>query len=249
MAATPEFTVQEAGDYRIHTLVYDPETLDLSIVEFGVTTGFDVNGLLQQGGGDICAALDVAGAAFDVEGCPCEAETGTLKTFNDPCLENGEALIDFETFTAPVIPDNYELIYVLTSGNDLIIEQASTESAFMVNNPGRFTAHTLVYNPATLDLSEIEFGVTSAFAVNSLLIQGGGELCAALDLAGLAYDIEICSGLLGEGTFFPNPVQDILQIQTPEVFLDQGMRISVHSLKWTIKYKHADRSASASRNY
>ena len=65
--ATPEFTVEQTGIFTIHTLVYDPATLDLSIVEIGVTTGFDVNGLLQQGGGDICGALDVSGAHFNVE--------------------------------------------------------------------------------------------------------------------------------------------------------------------------------------
>ncbi|MBK6543657.1 MAG: hypothetical protein IPG10_20850, partial [Flavobacteriales bacterium] len=37
-------------------MVYDPNTLDLSIVELGVTTGFDVNGLLVQGGGAIRAS-------------------------------------------------------------------------------------------------------------------------------------------------------------------------------------------------
>ncbi|MBK6543656.1 MAG: hypothetical protein IPG10_20845 [Flavobacteriales bacterium] len=31
-----------------------------------VTTGFDVNGLLVQGGGAICASLDVAGAQYNV---------------------------------------------------------------------------------------------------------------------------------------------------------------------------------------
>jgi hypothetical protein len=32
-----------------------------------VSTGFDVNGLLIQGGGDICGSLDVNGASFDIE--------------------------------------------------------------------------------------------------------------------------------------------------------------------------------------
>jgi hypothetical protein len=74
--ATPEFTVDAEGDYTIHTLVYDPTTLDLGIVEFGVTTGFDVNGLLIQGGGSICASLDVAGASFQVVVCADYCEAG-----------------------------------------------------------------------------------------------------------------------------------------------------------------------------
>ncbi|MBK9401639.1 MAG: hypothetical protein IPN36_12510 [Bacteroidetes bacterium] len=50
------------GIYTIHTLVYDPSTLNLGIVVPGTTTGFDVNALLIQGGGSICASLDVTGA-------------------------------------------------------------------------------------------------------------------------------------------------------------------------------------------
>ncbi|MEM7534515.1 MAG: hypothetical protein AAF639_20200, partial [Chloroflexota bacterium] len=71
-SATPSFTVNAAGNYTIHTLVAetsdnaDPDFLDLSIVVPGTTTGFDVNGLLQQGGGSICGSLDVAGTPIAV---------------------------------------------------------------------------------------------------------------------------------------------------------------------------------------
>jgi len=54
--------VNHVGFYRIHSLVYDPNTLDLSIVQIGQTTAFEVLPLLQQGGGNICASLDVHGA-------------------------------------------------------------------------------------------------------------------------------------------------------------------------------------------
>ena len=57
ISQTAQFTVSELGAYTIHTLVYDPSTLNLSIIDLGVTTGFDVNVLLIQGGGDICGAL------------------------------------------------------------------------------------------------------------------------------------------------------------------------------------------------
>lgn len=38
-------------------------------MELGITTGFDVNNLLIQGGGSICAALDVPGTSFEVKNC------------------------------------------------------------------------------------------------------------------------------------------------------------------------------------
>ena len=152
-----------------------------------------------------------------------------MKTDNAPCLENGEAFIDFSEFSPPTVPTNYEVIYVLTSGTNFIIEAVNTSTDFTVSSTGRFTVHTLVYNPATLDLGTVELGVTSAFAVNSLLIQGGGDICAALDLAGLPYDIETCTNLLPGGTLFPNPTQNYFRLRTPELYLMQQMDVTIYS--------------------
>ena len=65
----PVFTISQPGDYTVHTIVYDPNTIDPGAIELGVTTGFDINALLVQGGGTICGALDVVGAAVTVEDC------------------------------------------------------------------------------------------------------------------------------------------------------------------------------------
>jgi hypothetical protein len=64
LAATPSFTVTTAGDYTIHTLVYDPADQATLLAS---TTGFDVDALLIQGGGSLCGALDVTGAPITVE--------------------------------------------------------------------------------------------------------------------------------------------------------------------------------------
>ena len=209
----PEFTVDTTGRFTIHTLVYDPSTLDLSIVEFGVTTGVDVNNLLLQGGGDICGALDVAGAAFDVEECGCQADAGTL-SFNvfaeDNCLDpaTGMARVSASVDEEPVVPNGYEIIYVLTSGNDLVIEAVSDTPEFMVERTGIFTIHTLVYNPNTLDLSIVEFGVTTGVDVNGLLLQGGGDICAALDVAGAPFEVEECPCEADAGTLTADMDED-----------------------------------------
>ncbi|HMO41323.1 MAG TPA: T9SS type A sorting domain-containing protein [Saprospiraceae bacterium] len=190
----PTFTVESTGRFTIHTLVFDPETLDLGIVEIGVTTGVDVNGLLIQGGGEICAALDVAGAQFNVEECEaaCEAMAGTLTADDDACLEDGEATLTATHDMEPVVPEGFSLIYVLTSGEELVIEQVNEEPTFTVESTGRFTIHTLVFDPETLDLGIVEIGVTTGVDVNGLLIQGGGEICAALDVAGAQFNVEEC---------------------------------------------------------
>ncbi|MEM7575774.1 MAG: hypothetical protein AAF433_22915, partial [Bacteroidota bacterium] len=189
----PAFTVEEAGFYTIHSLIYDPETLDLSIVQFGVTTGFDVNGLLQQGGGDICAVLDVAGASFNVEACEeaCTADFGHISALSHDCLD-GSADLEASVLISPTIPAGFELLYVLTSGEELVIEAVSTTPEFTVEETGFFTIHTLVYDPGTLDLSIVQFGVTTGFDVNGLLQQGGGDICAALDVAGASFHVAAC---------------------------------------------------------
>ena len=185
--ASPSFEVSEAGDYTIHSLVYDPNTLDLGIVEFGVTTGFDVNGLLIQGGGTICASLDVAGVPVSVEAeALCEADAGTLYSSHPiSCIDSsGVATLSAEVGNAPVIPDGFEQLYVLTRAFSLTILDVSSNPEFEVNHPGFYRIHSLVYNPDTLDLSIVQLGVTTGFDVLHLLQQGGGDICGSLDVHG-----------------------------------------------------------------
>ena len=204
VSATPSFTVNEEGLFTIHTLVYDPNTLDLGIVEIGATTGFDVNSLLIQGGGDICAALDVPGAKFEVENCKCKATAGTLKPNSEECIDDHGASITAIIGNQPTVPSGFEVIYVLTSGDGLVIQNVSAAPSFTVNEEGLFTIHTLVYDPSTLDLGIVEPGVTTGFDVNSLLIQGGGDICAALDVPGAKFEVENCKCKATAGTLKPN---------------------------------------------
>jgi hypothetical protein len=198
--------------------VYDTATLDLSTIEPGVTTGFDVNALLIQGCGDICAALDVDGAPSLVIDCPpveCLADAGTLTANAFDCLEAGGTV----TLSAlaggdAVVPPGYDLIYILTQGLELVILDMGAEPVFNVQTTGLYTIHTLVYQPGTLDLSIVESGTITGFDVNALLIQGGGDICAALDVAGAAFQVETC----GEGfgitvvNIWPVPARDVLHV-------------------------------------
>lgn len=200
VAGTPEFSVEGQGKFTIHTLVYNPETLDLSIVQPGVTTGFDVNGLLVQGGGSICASLDVAGAVFQIQ----SPDAGTLMPEStEICLDNNEVTLEAMIGTDPVIPEGYSLLYVLTRGEELIIAGVDSEPVFSVSEGGLFTIHSLVYDPMTLDLGIVGPGVTTGFDVNSLLLQGGGAICASLDVAGAKFDVTAPSaGALTGGQSF-----------------------------------------------
>ncbi|MCR9103046.1 MAG: hypothetical protein NXI25_24040, partial [bacterium] len=89
-----------------------------------------------------------------------------------------------------VVPTDYEVVYVLTSGAGLVIEQAGASPSFTVSTPGDYTIHTLVAetsdntSPDFLDLSIINFGTTPASDVVALLEQGGGSICGSLDVTG-----------------------------------------------------------------
>ena len=129
----------------------------------------------------------MAGAAFNVETCAteCLAEAGDI----DPasfvvCRQGGAATLTGIPAGNAVVPAGFQTLYVLTRGPGLVIRQVSATPQFTVNQLGIYTIHTLVYDPATLDLSIVVPGQTTGFDVNALLIQGGGSICASLDVQG-----------------------------------------------------------------
>ena len=187
MGPSPNFAVNTVDIWRIHALIYDPGTLDLTPVQFGVTSAYDVQSLITQGGGAVCASLSMTGAAIKTAECeePCAAyASGMTMDTTTICLENGQATLTAMTSGTSNVPAGFEVRYILTRTNGLIIEQLSTTPSFTVNGTDIWRIHNLVYDPATLDLGSITLGVTSAYDVQSLLLQGGGSICASLDVSG-----------------------------------------------------------------
>ncbi|SHJ18564.1 Por secretion system C-terminal sorting domain-containing protein, partial [Algibacter luteus] len=184
----PEFTVNSAGLYTIHTLVYDGRLesanfLDLSIVTFGSTTGVDVLNVVTNAG--LCASLDVAGAPIMVEEETeiCTADAGTMYSKNPiQCLVRRSATISAKTNKQPVIPNGYQQLYVLTEAHSLTILNVSDSPVFEVNHRGFYRIHSLVYNPDTLDLSVVVPGQTTGFDVVNLITEN--NICASLDVHG-----------------------------------------------------------------
>ncbi|WP_299552824.1 T9SS type A sorting domain-containing protein [Seonamhaeicola sp.] len=202
VGGSPEFTVDMSGLYTIHTLVYDgnvgsPNYLDLGVVEFGVTTGVDVLNLVGATG--ICASLDAAGAPIMVK--ECMADAGTLTADADMVtLTGGEAMISATPNGDIYIPDGYSSLYVLTSGEGLVIEQVGGSPEFTVTSSGLYTIHTLVYDgnansPNYLDLGVVEFGVTTGVDVLNLV--GATGICASLDAAGAPIMVKECTADAG----------------------------------------------------
>ncbi|MEM8890825.1 MAG: hypothetical protein AAGD28_22810, partial [Bacteroidota bacterium] len=210
--STPDFTVTGTGLYTIHTLVYDadphsPDFADLSLIQFGTTTGGDALNYINTTG--ICASLDAAGAPVHVNGCTADA--GTLTIDHDPVnLVNGSAHISATPDGNIHVPHGYSVIYVLTSGPNLVIEQVNTHPSFTVTTPGLYTIHTLVYDadahsPDFLDLSVVVPGTTTGGDVLGIINSNG--ICASLDVAGAPVNVNgTCTADAGTLTIDQNPV-------------------------------------------
>ncbi|MFD0837228.1 T9SS type A sorting domain-containing protein [Mariniflexile aquimaris] len=184
LGGTPSFEVMEAGNYTIHSIVFNSETLDTGIVVPGQTTGFDVYGLIIAGGGSICASLDVTGAPVIVtEDTVCNAFSGSMYSQSPiNCLSNGLTMLSAKFKAAPSIPAGYQQLFVLTEAFSLRILNVSSMPQFEVSHEGFYRIHSLIYNPNTLDLSVVVPGQTTGFDVVNLIAKN--DICASLDVSG-----------------------------------------------------------------
>gem|GEM_PF-2271460 len=191
--ASPEFEVAAPGSYTIHTLVYDPNTLDLGIVQLGVTTGFDVNGLLIQGGGDICASLDVAGAPVTVEALTPGDAGMIAEGSQDVCLVQGGSVTRNVMLTGQVVPDGDSLVLILVDTTGSILD-VTGETSFDITSIGVYTIHPVVYNPTACDVYALST-VAEVLECD----------CVAINVVGVTIDVEECcnarSGILTNPDF------------------------------------------------
>ena len=141
------------------------------------------------------------------EGCTpaCEAVAGTTSSDQTAVtLANGTATVSGSNDGNAVVPEGYELAYVLTMGDDLVIANFNTTGTFEVTMAGEYRVHTLVANidgaPAAnaLDLSVVMPGVTTAAEVLALIEANG--ICAALDAAGALVTVEAAAPGITTGT-------------------------------------------------
>lgn len=219
----PTFTVSGTDVWRIHNLVYDPATLDLGTITFGVTSAYDLQTQMLQGGGPICASLDISGAFVKTGECTpsCFAEAGVVSADQaDVCLVEGSAMLSAMPDGNATIPDGYELVYLLTEEGDIPVILAHAAIAqFPVVVPGHYGIHPFVYDPATFDLTAPVPGTTTLLDLNAQLLQGGGGICASLDMEGADFQVVDCSpscladaGSLSSGTEVPCMGQDSVPV-------------------------------------
>ncbi len=124
----------------------------------------------------------------------CDAESGSLTggtTTDEDCFD---VTLTASVASAPVVPNGFQVIYVLTSSPNGVIEQVGGSPTFVIpaGEAGTYTVHTLVYDPTTLDLTTVVLGTTRAADIYLQLIDGGGTICASLDLTGTTFIVPMC---------------------------------------------------------
>jgi hypothetical protein len=148
-----------------------------------------------QDGGTICAAVDPVGAYFVVSNCQqtCGVTAGTLIPTGAPCIDNWNSTrLLANVGTQPNVPSGYIVRYLLTTEDSKIIIKVGSTPDFTVTTTGKYRIHTLVYHPNTLNFT-VYLNSTKLSELNALLIQGGGTVCAALDLDGAYFNVGYCN--------------------------------------------------------
>ena len=116
----------------------------------------------------------------------CTVKAGTLVTSTSAVCASSLTVVTLSATDngGRVVPTGYSVVYVLTKGSELVIQQTSNTPSFSVpaSAAGIYTIHTLVYDPKTLDLSVVKPGVTTGVDVLNLI--QNNKLCADLDVTG-----------------------------------------------------------------
>lgn len=150
----------------------------------------DVNYTIDGLSGDIYVIAHAV--VCEVKEKVCIADAGVIKADSDSyCLDsNDEVTVSATPDGGLVVPEGFSVIYVLTEGSGLVILGVSDTPSFLITSPGDYTIHTLVYDPATLDLSIVQFGQTTGFDVLTIIDQN--DICASLDAAGAPLKVDKC---------------------------------------------------------
>ena len=214
------FDVDSEGSFTIVTFVAETTDMasgdffDLEDIEFGTTTSADIQASLTTSG--ICASLDELGANIivtDPNAAACDADAGTL-TADDTLVSlilGGTADISATPNNDAVIPEDYEVMYMLSTGADATIIGMNNAPTFIVSALGDYKIHTLVAEMSDSDdpdfwdaAANVELNATTgADIVESFAT---ASVCAALDVDGV--DIFVVPGFSGDAetlSVYPNP--------------------------------------------
>ncbi len=200
---SPNFSVNSPDTFNVFYLnaeVTDsgsPDFVDLSLIQFGVTTIGQIATSIMDNG--VCADLTIPGAEVIVLPDPtvCTAFAGSSFPV-EPTVElmNGEATIEVLPDGSASLPADAELTYVLSQGFDQTIIGLSDTPTFTVTAAGSYAIHALVAE--TSDPTSLNYLDRSAWVSNAITIFDAFDaifaegICADLDLFGAG--IQVTSG-------------------------------------------------------
>lgn len=126
----------------------------------------------------------------------CLAKAGTLTPVSPTvCVGTSATVTVAATPNGGLVqPNGYSVLYILTKGAGLVVDQTSSTPSFTVPaSAADYTVHTLVYNanPADknyLDLSVIQKGITTGADLVKLIADR--KVCADLDLTGAKVNVK-----------------------------------------------------------
>ncbi len=189
-STTPTFNVSSAGSYRIHTLVFDPNTYPLGTIALDTTTIATVAGHFLSGGGSQCGALDQSGALIEVVTC-CPGTLGSLAVVADTLCQFPTGSTFVWTLEGADVPAGYTVRYLIADAQGTIAD-TTTAMSTTLTGIGTHRVHALILDTLTFDLGAALDTSSTVHGLNALLVQGGGAICALLDTAGTILHVVDC---------------------------------------------------------
>ena len=188
----PVFYVRDTGDFFMYPVVFSSGTLDLVEIEPGETSLDSLRVILQAG--DSCNQIGSTPATFQVADCreTCSADPGMLELqTEEDCWDGRGTTRLIAVPSAPaVVPDGYIKRYLLSSGEDMVLQAIRRYPKFRIADIGRYTIHTIVYTREQLALGEIEWGTTTLAELDAVL--DSSINCFALDREGVSFEFAPC---------------------------------------------------------
>ena len=164
----------------------------------------------------LASTIDLDAGYFDASICFAHCQ---LTLDQDPdiylCqMTTPSVTISASSVGTPFIPAGYQVLYVLTEGDGLLIEKANTEASFNVPKPepGVCRVHCVIYDPEEFNnedlVNNIRFKRSTLFELADDIL--AKDDCAYIDYVGVAFEFIDCP-LIGNQVFADlnsNGIQD-----------------------------------------
>lgn len=126
-----------------------------------------------------------------VELFPCDLDFGALQALQNDCISKFESINLTTDFSQdPTKPNDYDILFVLTEGDDLRIISTNSSPTFNVTSSGEYRIHTLIAetsNPQSSNYLNPSIIIPNAtLATEVITFINTNELCAVLDASGVS---------------------------------------------------------------